>query len=82
MFEWFERAKEDIINFITNRVSILTFLFFGMGIVLLFRKRKQKLNQFQFQKNLQKKDRLEHQVYLKTKRLMKQIWNKREEKHG
>lgn len=37
MFEWFERAKEDIINFITNRVSILTFLFFGMGIVLVYR---------------------------------------------
>ena len=37
MFEWFERVKEDIINFITNRVSILTFLFFGMGIVLLYR---------------------------------------------
>ena len=37
MFEWFERLKEDILNFITNRVSLLTFLFLFMGGVLLYR---------------------------------------------
>ena len=37
MFEWFERLKDDILNFITNRVSLLTFLFIIMGGALLYR---------------------------------------------
>ncbi len=37
MFDWFERIKEDILNFITNRVSLLTFLFIIMGGALLYR---------------------------------------------
>lgn len=37
MFEWFERIKEDLLNFITNRVSLLTFLFLFMGGILLHR---------------------------------------------
>lgn len=37
MFEWFERIKDDLINFITNRVSLLTFLFILMGGALLYR---------------------------------------------
>ena len=37
MFEFFERIKDDLINFITNRVTILTFVFLAMGAVLVFR---------------------------------------------
>lgn len=37
MFEWFERIKDDLINFITNRVSLLTLLFILMGSSLLYR---------------------------------------------
>ena len=37
MFEFFERIKDDLINFITNRVTILTFIFLAMGAVLVFR---------------------------------------------
>jgi len=37
LFEWFERLKDDILNFITNRVSLLTFLFIIMGGALLYR---------------------------------------------
>lgn len=37
MFEWFERIKDDILNFITNRVTLLTFLFIAMGVILIYR---------------------------------------------
>lgn len=37
MFEWFERLKDDLINFITNRVTLLTFLFLIMGGILIYR---------------------------------------------
>ena len=37
LFEWLERIKDDLINFITNRVSIFTFLFLFMGGVLIYR---------------------------------------------
>ncbi len=37
MFEFFERIKDDLINFITNRVTILTFVFLAMGAVLVYR---------------------------------------------
>ena len=37
MFEFLERIKDDIINFITNRVTLLTFVFLGLGFILLYR---------------------------------------------
>ena len=37
MFELLERIKDDLINFITNRVTILTFVFLAMGGVLVYR---------------------------------------------
>ena len=37
MFEFLERIKDDLINFITNRVTILTFVFVAMGAVLVYR---------------------------------------------
>ena len=37
MFDFFEKIKDDIINFITNRVTLLSFVFFAMGFALLYR---------------------------------------------
>lgn len=37
MFDLFDRVREDFINFITNRVTILTFVFIAMGVVLIYR---------------------------------------------
>ncbi len=37
MFDLFDRIKDDFINFITNRITILTFLFLAMGVVLVYR---------------------------------------------
>ncbi len=37
MFDLFDRIKEDIINFITDRVTILTFAFLAMAGILIYR---------------------------------------------
>lgn len=37
MFDFFDRIKEDLINFITNRITILTFVFLALGGVLIYR---------------------------------------------
>ena len=37
MFDLFDRIKEDFINFITNRITILTFVFLAMGVILIYR---------------------------------------------
>ena len=37
MFEFFERIKDDLINFITNRITILTFVFMALGVILIYR---------------------------------------------
>ncbi len=37
MFDLFDRIKDDFINFITNRITILTFVFLAMGVILVYR---------------------------------------------